>query len=115
MDQFLSFLYILLELLEEKIRHDKAMEKLETAKTEWNKERIKRLDFLHEQEKKERQGAEEFVNVDLSKNLYSISLRENVCTLLRKSLTFTSFTNLPSNKSCYYHSCNKTNFSELIH
>jgi hypothetical protein len=34
---------------DEKIRHDKAMEKLETAKTEWNKERIKRLDFIHEQ------------------------------------------------------------------
>jgi hypothetical protein len=49
---------------DEKIRHDKAIEKLETAKTEWNKERIKRLDFLHEQEKKERQGAEEFINVD---------------------------------------------------
>lgn len=49
---------------EEKIRHDKAIEKLETAKTKWNKERIKRLDFLHEQEKKEREGAEEFGKVD---------------------------------------------------
>ena len=55
---------------EEKIRHDKAMEKLETAKTEWNKERIKRLDFIHEQEKKERQGAQEFDNVDRAMKEY---------------------------------------------
>ena len=55
---------------EEKIRHDKAMEKLETAQVEYSKERIKRLDFLNEQEKKEHHGAQEFENVDQAMKQY---------------------------------------------
>ncbi|CAC5381388.1 unnamed protein product [Mytilus coruscus] len=34
---------------EEKIRHDKAIEKLEKAQQEWNKRRTQRLDFINEQ------------------------------------------------------------------
>ena len=55
---------------EEKIRHDKAMEKLEAAQAEWSKERIKRLDFINEQEKKEHHAAQAFDNVDQAMKEY---------------------------------------------
>ena len=55
---------------EEKIRHDKAIEKLETATAEWHKERTKRLDFLQEQEKKEKEGIVEYEDVDKAMKEY---------------------------------------------
>ncbi|CAC5377406.1 unnamed protein product [Mytilus coruscus] len=45
---------------EEKIRHDKAIEKLEKAQQEWNKKRIQRLDFLNEQLQKEHHAEHTF-------------------------------------------------------
>ncbi|CAC5404606.1 unnamed protein product [Mytilus coruscus] len=45
---------------EEKIRHDKAIEKLEKAQAEWNKKRIQRLDFLNEQLQKEHHAEHTF-------------------------------------------------------
>ena len=55
---------------EERIRHNKAMEELEKAQSEWSKERTKRLDFLQEQEKKEREGSEQYYKVDKAMQKY---------------------------------------------
>ena len=55
---------------EEKIRHDKAMEKLETAQAEWSKERTQRLDFINEQLKKEHHAVQTFDNVDQAMKQY---------------------------------------------
>ena len=49
---------------EEKIRHDKAIEKLEKAQAEWNKRRIQRLDSLNERLRKEHHSEQTFEDVD---------------------------------------------------
>ena len=55
---------------EEKIRHDKAIEKLEKAQQEWNKRRIQRLDFINEQLQKERHAKQTFEDVDQAMKQY---------------------------------------------
>ncbi|CAG2200565.1 unnamed protein product [Mytilus edulis] len=55
---------------EEKIRHDKAIEKLEKAQSEWNKKRIQRLDFINEQLQKEHHAVQTFDDVDQAMKLY---------------------------------------------
>ncbi|CAC5416184.1 unnamed protein product [Mytilus coruscus] len=55
---------------EEKIRHDKAIEKLEKAQSEWNKKRIQRLDFINEQLQKEHHAVQTFDEVDQAMKLY---------------------------------------------
>lgn len=55
---------------EEKIRHDKAMEKLEAAQAEWSKERTQRLDFINEQLKKEHHAVQTFDDVDQAMKQY---------------------------------------------
>ena len=55
---------------EEKIRHDKAIEKLEKAQAEWNKKRIQRLDFINEQLQKEHHAVQTFEDVDQAMKLY---------------------------------------------
>ncbi|CAC5365113.1 unnamed protein product [Mytilus coruscus] len=55
---------------EEKIRHDKAIEKLEKAQAEWNKKRIQRLDFLNEQLQKEHHAEHTFEDVDQAMKQY---------------------------------------------
>ncbi|CAC5387162.1 unnamed protein product [Mytilus coruscus] len=55
---------------EEKIRHDKAIEKLEKAQSEWNKKRIQRLDFINEQLQKEHHAEHTFEDVDQAMKQY---------------------------------------------
>ncbi|CAC5412627.1 unnamed protein product [Mytilus coruscus] len=55
---------------EEKIRHDKAIEKLEKAQAEWNKKRIQRLDFINEQLQKEHHAEHTFEDVDQAMKQY---------------------------------------------
>ncbi|CAC5416333.1 unnamed protein product [Mytilus coruscus] len=55
---------------EEKIRHDKAIEKLEKAQQEWNKRRTQRLDFLNEQLQKEHHAEHTFEDVDQAMKQY---------------------------------------------
>ncbi|CAC5390209.1 unnamed protein product [Mytilus coruscus] len=56
---------------EEKIRHDKAIEKLEKAQADWNKRRIqKRLDFINEQLQKEHHAVQTFEDVDQAMKQY---------------------------------------------
>ncbi|CAC5373507.1 unnamed protein product [Mytilus coruscus] len=55
---------------EEKIRHDKAIEKLEKAQAEWNKKRIQRLDFVNEQLQKEHHAEHTFEDVDQAMKQY---------------------------------------------
>ena len=55
---------------EEKIRHDKAIEKLEKAQAEWNKKRIQRLDFINKQLQKEHHAVQTFDDVDQAMKLY---------------------------------------------
>ena len=55
---------------EEKIRHDKAIEKLEKAQAEWNKRRIQRLDSLNERLRKEHHSEQTFEDVDQAMKQY---------------------------------------------
>ncbi|CAC5371943.1 unnamed protein product [Mytilus coruscus] len=55
---------------EEKIRHDKAIEKLEKAQQEWNKKRTQRLDFINEQLQKEHHAEHTFEDVDQAMKQY---------------------------------------------
>ncbi|CAC5423392.1 unnamed protein product [Mytilus coruscus] len=55
---------------EEKIRHDKAIEKLEKAQQEWNKRRTQRLDFINEQLQKEHHAEHTFEDVDQAMKQY---------------------------------------------
>ncbi|CAC5413635.1 unnamed protein product [Mytilus coruscus] len=55
---------------EEKIRHDKAIEKLEKAQADWNKRRIQRLDFINEQLQKEHHAEHTFEDVDQAMKQY---------------------------------------------
>ncbi|CAC5418026.1 unnamed protein product [Mytilus coruscus] len=55
---------------EEKIRHDKAIEKLEKAQADWNKKRIQRLDFINEQLQKEHHAEHTFEDVDQAMKQY---------------------------------------------
>jgi len=55
---------------EEKIRHDKAIEKLEAAQAEYSKERTQRLDFINEQLKKEHHAVQTFDDVDQAMKQY---------------------------------------------
>ncbi|CAC5371710.1 unnamed protein product [Mytilus coruscus] len=53
-----------------KIRHDKAIEKLEKAQADWNKRRIQRLDFINEQLQKEHHAVQTFEDVDQAMKQY---------------------------------------------
>ncbi|CAC5363412.1 unnamed protein product [Mytilus coruscus] len=53
-----------------KIRHDKAIEKLEKAQQEWNKRRTQRLDFINEQLQKEHHAEHTFEDVDQAMKQY---------------------------------------------
>ncbi|CAC5420032.1 unnamed protein product [Mytilus coruscus] len=55
---------------EEKIRYDKAIEKLEKAQADWNKRRIQRLDFINEQLQKEHHAEHTFEDVDQTMKQY---------------------------------------------
>jgi hypothetical protein len=55
---------------EERERHDKALEKLETETAEWNKQRTERLDFINEQLKSEHHAEETFEDVDEAMKSY---------------------------------------------
>ncbi|CAC5368454.1 unnamed protein product [Mytilus coruscus] len=55
---------------EEKIRHDKAIEKLEKAQADWNKRRTQRLDFINEQLQKEHHAEHTFEDVDQAMKQY---------------------------------------------
>ncbi|CAC5418013.1 unnamed protein product [Mytilus coruscus] len=62
---------------EEKIRHDKAIEKLEKAQAEWSKERTQRLDFINEQLQKEHHAEHTFEDVDQAiKQYYYITSKQ---------------------------------------
>lgn len=59
---------------EERERHDKALEKLETETAEWNKQRTERLDFINEQLKSEHHAEQTFDDADTAmKNYYYIT------------------------------------------
>ena len=55
---------------EEKERHDKAVEELETAQVAWNKKRTERLDFINEQMQKEHHAEKTFDDVDQAMKQY---------------------------------------------
>lgn len=55
---------------EEKIRHDKAVEKLEKARAEWSEQRTKRLDFINRELKKEHHAIQTFHSVDQAMKEY---------------------------------------------
>ena len=55
---------------EEKVRHDKAIEKLEKSQAEWNEKRVQRLDFINEQLQKEHHAVQTFEDVDQAMKLY---------------------------------------------
>ena len=44
---------------EERQRHDKAIEQLETAKNEWNQKRAERLDWINKNYRREHDAAEQ--------------------------------------------------------
>ncbi|CAC5387987.1 unnamed protein product [Mytilus coruscus] len=56
--------------MKRKIRHDKAIEKLEKAQADWNKRRIQRLDFINEQLQKEHHAEHTFEDVDQAMKQY---------------------------------------------
>lgn len=55
---------------EEKKRHDKVMEQLESAQSEWNKKRTERLDYINETIRKEHHAEQTFDNVDQAMKQY---------------------------------------------
>lgn len=55
---------------EERERHDKAMEDLQSAQAEWSKKRTERLDFITEQMQKEKHAVQTFDNVDKAMEEY---------------------------------------------
>ena len=55
---------------EERERHDKAVEQLETAQVAWNKKRTERLDFINEQMQKEHHAEQTFDDVDQAMKQY---------------------------------------------
>ena len=77
---------------EEKIRHDKAIEKLEKAQAEWNKERTQRLDFINEQLQKEHHAVQTFDDVDQAmKQYYYITGKQLDLTVRRPKPTLSDF------------------------
>jgi len=62
---------------EERKRHDKAMEQLESAQSEWNKKRTERLDYINKVMKKEHHAEQTFDDVDQAmKQYYYITGKE---------------------------------------
>ena len=55
---------------EERERHDKAVEQLESAQVAWNKKRTERLDFINEQMQKEHHAEQTFDDVDQAMKQY---------------------------------------------
>jgi len=55
---------------EERVRHDKAMEKLQAAQEAWSKKRMQRLDFINRQLQKEHHAQQTFDNVDQAMKQY---------------------------------------------
>ena len=80
---------------EEKKRHDKAMEQLESAQADWNKKRIQRLDYINEEMKKEHHAVQTFDDVDQAmKQYYYITgkkLPDNLSTPLPPKPTLSDF------------------------
>ncbi|CAC5401764.1 unnamed protein product [Mytilus coruscus] len=68
----------------EKIRHDKAIEKLEKAQADWNKRRIQRLDFINEQLQKEHHAEYTFEDVDQAMKQYYCITSKQLTPLLPK-------------------------------
>ena len=66
---------------EEKIRHDKAIEKLEKAQEEWNKRRIQRLDSLNERLRKEHHSEQTFEDVDQAMKQYYYFTHKKIAPL----------------------------------
>ncbi len=61
----------------ERKRHDKAMEQLEAAQSDWNKKRTERLDYINKVMKKEHHAEQTFDNVDTAmKQYYYITGKE---------------------------------------
>ena len=61
----------------ERERHDKAMEQLESAQSEWNKKRTERLDYINKVMKKEHHAEQTFDDVDQAmKQYYYITGKE---------------------------------------
>ena len=55
---------------EERKRHDKAMEQLDSAQAAWNKKRTERLDYIHERLEKEHQSIKVFDDADQAMKEY---------------------------------------------
>lgn len=80
---------------EERKRHDKAMEQLESATTAWNEKRTERLDFINEQLKKEHHALNEFSDADTAMRQYYYitgkQLPDNLSTPLPPKPTLSDF------------------------
>ena len=55
---------------EERKRHDKAMEQLDSAQAAWNKKRTERLDYIHKRLEKEHQSIKVFDDADQAMKEY---------------------------------------------
>ena len=56
---------------EERKRHDKAIEKLQSATTEWSKRRTERLDWLNEELRRQNHAEKTFHDVDVAIREYA--------------------------------------------
>lgn len=74
----------------ERKRHDIALEQLASAKTDWEKKRMERLDFLNDELKRQNHSIKTFDNVEDAMHEYSIRFGKTLPTL-DKEPTFGQF------------------------
>ena len=56
---------------EEKKRHDKAMEQLQSAQAEWSQKRTERLDWINKKLREQHQAVQDFHNADVAWREYT--------------------------------------------
>ena len=86
----------------EKLRHDKAIEKLQKDRDSWIKERQQRLDFINERLQKERHAEKTFKDVDEATQQYYFATQHKLSPLRKEPIL-----------SDYYHSSEKQKNGEI--
>ena len=86
----------------EKLRHDKAIEKLQKDRDSWIKERQQRLDFINERLQKERHAEKTFKDVDEAMQQYYFATQHKLSPLRKEPIL-----------SDYYHPSEKQKNGEI--
>ena len=76
---------------EERKRHDKAIERLEAAQTEWNQKRLQRIDFINDELRKQNHALKTFNDVDEAIREYNALTDSNKLDTIGPKPTLSEF------------------------